>query len=159
MRTIAPTRHKRVDVAPILPGYNPKNNFEKEYPASDRAFSTRPVSVRADTASGVAPLKMSTAAYFKCGMTVQTVSPDRFPGYAKNRNALPVNAGFKKFLPVPPKISLPMTTPKEMPMAACQRGIVGGRVKGKSMAVTKTPSLISCFLMVANRISQPNPTR
>jgi hypothetical protein len=33
-------------------------------------------------------------------------------GYAKNRNARAVKAGFKIFMPVPPKTSLPIITAK-----------------------------------------------
>ena len=55
-------------------------------------------------------------------------------------------------------ISLPMTTPKEMPTATCHRGIVGGRVRGKSMPVTRKPSFTSWRRIVENRASQKPPT-
>jgi hypothetical protein len=46
------------------------------------------------------------------------------------------------FLPVPPKTSLPMTTPKLMPTATCHSGMVAGRISVYSSDVTKKPSLI-----------------
>ncbi|OPZ06975.1 MAG: hypothetical protein BWZ10_02925 [candidate division BRC1 bacterium ADurb.BinA364] len=61
-------------------------------------------------------------------------------------------------MPVPPKTSLPITTPKLMPIATCQRGIVGGQISGKSIPVTKKPSFTSCFLTTAKRTSQAPPT-
>ena len=67
-------------------------------------------------------------------------------------------AGFKKFLPVPPNISLPITRPKVIPIAACHNGKSGGQLKEKRMVDTKAPSLISCFLTIANKASQPIPT-
>ncbi len=109
-------------------------------------------------ARGVAPLNASTTFSPAPLIAVQTVSPDIFPGYAKNRKALAVNAGFKIFLPVPPNISFPITTPKEIPRATCQRGIVGGSIRGNKRPVTRSPSLILCFLTTANRVSQKNPT-
>ena len=48
-------------------------------------------------------------------------------------------------MPVPPKISLPTTTPNEMPSATCQSGMAGGRISGKSIPVTRKPSFSSCF--------------
>jgi hypothetical protein len=68
-----------------------------------------------------------------------------------------VSAGLRKFIPVPPKISLPTTTPKEIPMATCQRGVVAGRIRGKSIQVTKNPSLTSCLRTMANNTSQRPP--
>lgn len=85
-------------------------------------------------------------------------SPDIRVGYAKNRNARAVSAGLRKFLPVPPNTSLPIITPKVIPTAACQRGIVGGRVNGNSNPVTKNPSFISCPLITAPRNSHASPT-
>jgi hypothetical protein len=79
-------------------------------------------------------------------------------GYEKNKNALPVKAGFKKFRPVPPNTSLPITTPNEIPRATCHKGIVAGRVKGNNRPVTRRPSLILCPRIEAKRISQKNPT-
>ena len=112
----------------------------------------------AETTKGVAPLKPSTGADEAPVTTAQTVSPDILAGKAKNRNARPVRAGLRKFLPVPPNISFPITTPKEMPRATCHRGIVGGRVSGNNRPVTRNPSLILCFLRLANSSSQKNPT-
>ena len=62
------------------------------------------------------------------------------------------------FMPVPPKISLPMITPKAMPSATCHKGMVGGRTSGNSIPVTKNPSLISCLRTTAKRASQFPPT-
>ena len=86
------------------------------------------------------------------------MSPDQEAGYAKYKNALPVKAGFRKFFPVPPKISLPITRPTLIPKATCHNGASGGQESAKRMVVTNAPSLISCFLITANIISQPIPT-
>src|SRR5690554_7137566 len=101
--------------------------------------------------SKVAPEKPSTA--------VHTCSPEIEAGKAKYKNARPVNAGFKKLRPVPPNTSLPITTPKVIPNATCQRGMVAGRVKANSTEVTKKPSLISCLRTDAKTTSQKPPTR
>ncbi len=69
-----------------------------------------------------------------------------------------MSAGLKMFMPVPPKISLPTITPKAMPSATCQSGMVGGSTSGNSMPVTRKPSLISCLRTTANRASQLPPT-
>ena len=61
------------------------------------------------------------------------------------------------FIPVPPKISLPMTTPKMIPTATCQSGMSGGRVKGNSSEVTRKPSLISCLRMIEKMASAVPP--
>ena len=60
--------------------------------------------------------------------------------------------------PVPPKISLPITTPKEIPNATCQSGIVGGTIRENKIEVTKNPSEISCLRTKANNTSQKPPT-
>ena len=60
-------------------------------------------------------------------------------------------------MPVPPKISLPTTMPKEMPKATCHSGTVGGRTSGNSMPVTRKPSFSSCFRTTANSSSQRPP--
>ena len=72
--------------------------------------------------------------------------------------ALPVKAGFKKFFPVPPKISFPTTKPKLIPKATCHRGASGGQHKANKIVVTKAPSLISCPLTTEKSISQAIPT-
>ena len=59
---------------------------------------------------------------------------------------------------MPPKISLPITIPKVMPIAACHKGISGGQVKANKIVVTKAPSLISWFLMLAKSASQAMAT-
>ena len=86
------------------------------------------------------------------------MSPDQDAGYAKYKKALPVKAGFKKFFPVPPNISLPITKPTAIPRAACQSGAFGGQDKANKTVVTKAPSLTSCLLMRAKINSQPIPT-
>ena len=45
--------------------------------------------------------------------------------------------------PVPPKISLPITTPKAVATATIHKGIVGGKHRGIRKPVTKKPSFIS----------------
>ena len=51
-----------------------------------------------------------------------------------------------------------ITMPKEIPKATCHRGMVGGSVSGNNKPLTKKPSLISCFLTIANKTSQKPPT-
>ncbi len=63
-----------------------------------------------------------------------------------------------KFMPVPPNTSLATTTPKLMPSAACHSGVVGGRISGNRMPVTKKPSFTSCFLTIAKSTSHEPPT-
>ncbi len=92
------------------------------------------------------------------GTAVHTLSPEISAGYAKNRNARAASAGLMKFIPVPPKISLANTTPKLMPSAACHSGVVGGRISGNRMPVTKKPSLTSLLRTTANRTSHAMPT-
>ena len=72
--------------------------------------------------------------------------------------ALPVNAGLRKFLPVPPKNSFPTTIPNAIPVAACQSGMSGGQLKEKRTVETKAPSFISCLLTVAKIASHAMPT-
>src|SRR5690554_3740429 len=98
----------------------------------------------------VAPLKPSTA--------VHTVSPEICAGYAKYRKARPVNAGLRKFLPVPPNTSLPITTPKLIPRATCHKGMLGGQIRANKMEVTKKPSFTSWPRFMANSTSQKPPT-
>ena len=62
------------------------------------------------------------------------------------------------FMPVPPKISLPMTTPKEVAIASCHSGMVGGTISGTSRPVTRKPSLTSCLRTTANTASHTPPT-
>ncbi len=63
-----------------------------------------------------------------------------------------------KFMPVPPKTSFAITTPKLMPRAACHSGVVGGRISGNRMPVTKNPSFTSTLRTIANITSQVRPT-
>ena len=63
-----------------------------------------------------------------------------------------------KFIPVPPNTSLASTTPKLMPSAACHSGVVGGRISGNRMPVTKKPSLTSSLRTIANSTSHDSPT-
>jgi len=51
-----------------------------------------------------------------------------------------------------------MNTPNAVPSATCQRGMVGGRVKGIRKPVTKKPSLISCPRITAKATSMAPPT-
>ena len=67
----------------------------------------------------------------------QTLSPDILVGYAKNINALAVKAGFRIFIPVPPKTSLPTTTAKITDNANIQRGTSIGIVSGINIPETK----------------------
>jgi hypothetical protein len=85
------------------------------------------------------------------------MSPEILLGYEKKIKHLAVKAGLKIFIPTPPKISLPITIPKEVAMNNCQRGIDGGIVSGMRAHVTRKPSDISCFLTIANKISQRAP--
>ena len=61
------------------------------------------------------------------------------------------------FIPTPPNISLPITIPNEVAIKSCHKGIEGGIVKGIRAQVTRNPSDISCFLTMANKISQNAP--
>ena len=58
---------------------------------------------------------------------------------------------------MPPKTSLPTTTPKDIPTATCQSGIAGGRVRMKSSEVTRKPSLTSWLRTQAKSTSQKPP--
>ena len=69
-----------------------------------------------------------------------------------------MSAGLRKFLPVPPNISLPITRPKVIPIAACHKGKSGGQLNENKIVDTKAPSLISCFLTIAKTASHPIPT-
>ena len=61
-------------------------------------------------------------------------------------------------MPVPPKISLPITSPNVIPRAACHKGKSGGQLNENKTVDTNAPSFISCFLTTANIVSQPIPT-
>ena len=63
-----------------------------------------------------------------------------------------------KFMPVPPNTSLAMITPKAMATAACQSGVVAGRMRGNSRPVTKKPSLTSTRRITEKVTSIPSPT-
>ena len=125
--TNPPKRIANVDVSPIEPGIVPINDSIQVY-ASD-AFGRPSLAAKE---SIVAPLYPSTA--------VQTASPLMYAGYAKYKKALPVKAGFRKFFPVPPKISFPITTPKLIPIATIQSGKSGGQLSENKIDVTKNPS-------------------
>ena len=58
----------------------------------------------------------------------------------------------RKFLPVPPNISFPITIPNVIPKAACHKGRSGGQLRANKTDDTKKPSLISCFLIIAKEI-------
>ena len=73
----------------------------------------------------------------------QTLFPDMYVGYAKNAKALAVSAGFKIFIPVPPKASLPISTANATETATIQRGMSTGIIIGINNPVTKYPSLTS----------------
>jgi len=60
---------------------------------------------------------------------VHTLSPDIYTGYEKNKKALASKAGLKTLYPVPPKISLPITTPKNVATATIHNGMVGGDIE------------------------------
>src|SRR5690554_7230999 len=116
-----------VEVSPMEPWMVPTKAFIQPIWASSASRPPDAAQLRA-----VAPLKPSTA--------VHTVSPEICAGYAKYRNARPVSAGFRKFLPVPPNTSLPITTPKVIPRATCHNGMVGGQMSANSTEVTKKRS-------------------
>jgi len=78
-------------------------------------------------------------------------------GKAKYIKALAVRAGLKILVPTPPKISFPIIIPKAVPMKTCQRGTVGGKVKGINAQETRKPSFTSCFLIIAKLNSQIAP--
>ncbi len=61
-------------------------------------------------------------------------------------------------MPVPPNTSFARITPKLIPSAACHSGVVGGRISGNRMPVTKKPSLTSTLRTIANSTSQLSPT-
>ena len=73
----------------------------------------------------------------------QTLSPDIHVGYAKNKNALIVKAGFKIFIPVPPNTSFPITTPKITAIDSIHSGISTGTINGTNIPVTRYPSSTS----------------
>ena len=78
----------------------------------------------------------------------------------KNKQTLePLRQGLKSFLPVPPKISLPITIPKEIPRATCHKGIAGGNVNGNNNPETRNPSLISCLRVIAKSTSKNHQRR
>ena len=142
-----------IEVSPTDPGMLPINasNHEK--------LSLKPCKPpSAAYPKGVAPLKPSGVTPVSERPAIQTLSPESCDGYAKYKNARPVNAGFKKFLPVPPKTSLPITIPNVIPMAACHRGKSGGQLKANKIEDTNNPSFISCLRTTAKRISQRIPT-
>ncbi len=153
MRIAAPIRHASAEVSPSEPGSRPMNAFIHERP---RAASPNGTVKERIVASRVAPEKPSTA--FAPFTATHTVSPEISAGYAKNMNARPARAGLRKFIPVPPKTSFAITTPKLMPSAACHRGAVAGSVRGKMRPVTRKPSLISWRRTIAKRTSQDPPT-
>ena len=62
------------------------------------------------------------------------------------------------FIPVPPNISLPITTPKITATANIHKGISIGTINGTSIPVTKYPSSTSCPFITANKNSTVNPT-
>ena len=70
-----------------------------------------------------------------------------------------VRAGFKIFIPVPPKTSLPMTTPKITATANIHSGVSIGTINGTNIPVTKYPSSTSCPLITAkiNSTIRPAP--
>ena len=70
-----------------------------------------------------------------------TLSPDINVGYAKKANARAVKAGFKMFIPVPPKASFAINTAKITDIASIHNGISIGIIIGIRSPVTKYPSL------------------
>ena len=48
--------------------------------------------------------------------------------------------------------------PNDTPSATCQSGMVGGRISGNSIPLTRNPSFTSCLRTEANSISQNPPT-
>ena len=72
--------------------------------------------------------------------TTQTVSPVMTDGYAKNMNARVIRATFRKFIPVPPNISLANITENATAMARIQSGVVAGTIRGMMKPDTKNPS-------------------
>ena len=73
-------------------------------------------------------------------MCTHTLSPDIHVGYAKNANARAVKAGFSRFIPVPPKTSLPINTAKIVLTATIHKGMSTGMIIGISRPETKKPS-------------------
>ncbi len=129
-RMTAPIRMARTEVSPTDPGMIPTNILNTE-----GRFSRLPA---AASASGVAPVNPSTtrSAFFTIP-SIHTASPDIHPGYAKNKKARTVRAGFSMFMPVPPKTSLPRITAKAMAMASIHKGVSTGTIRGMSNPVTK----------------------
>jgi hypothetical protein len=89
---------------------------------------------------------------------IQTLSPDIDVGYAKNKKALAVNAIFTTFIPVPPKISLPIMTANAVAKPTIHKGTSAGMVRGMSIPETKNPSCKECPRIIPKRNSTPNPT-
>ena len=70
----------------------------------------------------------------------------------------PTMAGLKMFRPNPPKAIFPSPTPKAMPTAHIQRGIVGGRERAKIMELTKTADVTGFPDLKVKRASVRMPT-
>ena len=147
MMSSAPIKHASAEVSPIEPGIRPRND-------RIQLASPRTPGVDEACASHVAPEKVSTP---RKSAAIQGPSPLMSTGYAKKRKARTTSAGFRKFKPVPPKISLAKTTPNTVPTATCHRGMAGGRIKGMRAPVTKNPSFTSCPLTLANNTSTAIP--
>ena len=151
MMMAPPMRIISVETSPIDPGILPRKASIQltGWPVETLTSDSPPPLAHWD--NGVAPEKPSAA--------VHTRSPEICAGQAKNKNARPASAGLRKLRPVPPKISLAMTTPKVIPNAACHSGSDGGTISANRIDVTKKPSFISCLRTIANKTSQNPPTR
>ena len=69
-----------------------------------------------------------------------------------------MRAGFKIFIPVPPKTSLPITTAKTTETASIHKGTSTGIIRGISIPETRYPSLTWWPLEIAKANSTDNPT-
>ena len=137
----APSSIAGTQVSPMLPGTKPQNMSARDAVVCPPAMALR----------GVAPERASA------GSLIHTPLPDIDEGYAKNRKARASSAGLTKFMPVPPKASLPIITAKAVAMATCQSGIVTGNTNGISSPVARKPSLTSCPRICAKVNSMTRP--
>ncbi|MBT9146158.1 MAG: hypothetical protein DDT42_02040 [candidate division WS2 bacterium] len=149
MRIKAPIRIARADVSPIEPGIKPKNASENDGKASKLP--------NAALANGVAPENPSTTPSPVDRPEIQTTSPDIFVGYAKNRKALAIKAGFQTFMPVPPNTSLQIITENIVANEIIHKGTSTGEIRGISIPVTRNPSLTSCLRICAKANSTARP--
>ena len=139
-------------VSPIEPGIRPTIMSQR------LPFTAVPCAI---SPSGVAQVKVSGRVLPRpknVSLATHTASPDIFVGYEKKRNARVMSATLKMFIPVPPKISLPITTAKATATASAHSGQPTGMMRGMMIPDTRKPSWISSPFHCAQANSMPRPT-